>query len=304
MATEVHDISPGGPATGSGRLSTPEATRVHLRLAQSLQTSLDERRLLELFFRQIQNLLPVKGLEYQPAGDRLPQFHGTLGRHRIDYRLTCERTPLGQMVFSRDSRFSDAEQQALEQLLSTLVFPLRNALQYQNAVRMALVDALTGLGNRTALDNGLRRELQLAERHKHDLSLMVVDLDNFKAINDQHGHSFGDRVLRRIAETLQSVSRDSDMSYRYGGEEFVVLLNNTDSHGAQAIAERLHRAIGKLNWQEGLAVTVSIGISTRHSSEGEHVDGLFDRADRALYQAKSRGRNCTVVASATTKAQA
>jgi diguanylate cyclase (GGDEF)-like protein len=160
---------------------------------------------------------------------------------------------------------------------------------------MALLDPLTRLGNRAALDNALRRELQLAERHHYELSLLMIDVDHFKRINDEHGHGCGDEILQLIARTIENVCRETDISFRYGGEEFVVLLRKTGGSGARIIAERLRKEINNIALgKNGHAVkpTVSIGISTRESSQKEHISDLFDRADKALYLAKSSGRNC------------
>ncbi len=162
-------------------------------------------------------------------------------------------------------------------------------------MQLALLDPLTRLGNRAALDNALRRELQLAERHHYELSVLMVDVDHFKKINDQYGHSAGDQVLQEIASTIEAVCRESDISFRYGGEEFVVLLRKTSEMGARIIAERLRREINFLEIEKGTAKirpSVSIGIGTRASGQKEHINDLFERADKALYRAKQAGRNC------------
>lgn len=295
MATDVHGISTAPSAMDSAGPGTTEVgLRVHLKLARSLQTSLDTTKLLELFFSHLTQFLSVKGLEYRPTGDGPADFFGSLGTHQCDYRLTCEHTQLGHVTFSRDSRFTRKEQEQLEQLLGILVFPLRNALLHNTFRQMALVDSLTGLGNRTSLDTSLRRELHLAARHQRELSLLAIDLDHFKAINDRHGHSYGDHVLQQVAEAIRLSSRMTDMSFRYGGEEFVILLSNTDREGARTIAERVRAGISDLPLKNGLVITASIGIGTRQRDRTEGAGALFDRADRALYRAKARGRNCIV----------
>ncbi len=271
------------------------ATRI--RLSHALQMSLDPAEVILLFYKHIQHSVSVSGMVFKFT-DQTPDL--IIGRdcmHHCDYRLATDNEHLGKMIFSRSKRFSESELTTLELFLNSLIYPLRNSIRYQSALRLALLDPLTMLGNRTALDSALRRELQLAERHHQDLSLLMIDADYFKRINDEHGHHRGDLVLCEIAKGIQSVCRGSDSVFRFGGEEFVVLLGKTNEDGAKIIAERIRQYIeqARVNYSgKSIGTTVSIGIATRQSSKKEHINDLFDRADAALYQAKSKGRNCTV----------
>lgn len=172
-----------------------------------------------------------------------------------------------------------------------LVYPLRNAVCYRDALRASKTDPLTGLGNRLALDETLKRELQLAQRYQDHLSIAVIDVDFFKRINDTYGHQVGDTVLKRIGETLHTVCRSTDMAFRFGGEEFVVVLSKTDALGAQVIAERLREAVATLVWENLPNITVSVGIASSTNDSIEFAEDFFARADRALYQVKTTGRN-------------
>lgn len=283
------------PISQSVPLTPEQQTEARTKLIQALQMSLDPNEILAIFFRHLQPIVTVGGIQFRFANNRDITKLGRDGLHHCDYRLTTDEGYLGEIIFSRSKRFIETELVTLEIMLGALVYPLRNALRYQAAMQLALLDPLTHLGNRTALDNALRRELQLAERHHYELSLLMIDVDHFKAINDRHGHSQGDEVLREIARTIESVCRETDISFRYGGEEFVVLLRKTGETGARTIAERLRRTISKLViGHNGSSVrpTVSIGISTRTSDQKEHINDLFERADQALYRAKQAGRNC------------
>lgn len=278
---------------------TPEqelATRV--RLAQALQMSLDPAEVLTLFYKHIQTAVSLSGLAFKFGNNNPDQKIGRECLHHCDYRLTTDEGYLGEIVFSRSKRFAENELITLEFLLSSLIYPLRNSIRYQTAMRLALLDPLTMLGNRAALDSALNRELQLAERHDHELSLLMIDADYFKKINDEYGHHRGDLVLCEIARSIQSVCRGSDIIFRYGGEEFVVLLGKTNSDGAKIIAERIRQQIAQtyVGYNgKSIGTTVSIGIATRHANKAkEHINDLFDRADAALYQAKARGRNCVI----------
>lgn len=277
---------------------TPEqelATRV--RLVQALQMSLDPHELLSLFYKHIQSLVSVSGILFKFATGNDDLKIGRECMHHCDYRLTTDEGYLGEIIFSRSKRFAEAELITLEFLLSSLIYPLRNAIRYQTAMRLALLDPLTLLGNRAALDSALHRELQMAERHQYELSLLMIDVDFFKKINDEHGHHRGDLVLCEIAMGIQSACRGSDITFRYGGEEFVVVLGKTGAEGAKIIAERIRQQIAEthiVHHGKAIGTTVSIGIATRHSYEKEQINDLFERADRALYIAKNSGRNCVI----------
>jgi diguanylate cyclase (GGDEF)-like protein len=274
---------------------TPEQELItRFKLLQALQITLEPRELIATFFKHIQTLVTVSGLGFTFSETAETLKLGRVGVHHSDYKLTTDDGYLGEIIFSRSKRFKEDELIVIESLLGILVYPLRNALRYQDTLRLALLDPLTRIGNRTALNTALRRELQLAERHHHELSLLMIDVDHFKNINDLHGHKRGDQVLCEIAKKIQQVCRDSDITFRYGGEEFVVILGKTSSAGARIIAERIRQRIAdcKINFQGCIiSPTVSVGIATRTSGQKELVDDLFERADKALYAAKAAGRN-------------
>ncbi|RON21590.1 MULTISPECIES: GGDEF domain-containing protein [Pseudomonas] len=261
-------------------------------LGLQLQTSLEPQRILGLFFREIQRIVPLDALSYehQPSDLRL-QF-GARGHHSISYSLSHEGEQLGELVFRRNQRFSEEEQGNLESLLSTLLFPMRNALLYRAATQSALRDPLTDTGNRIAMDQTLQREIEMSRRHSQPLSLLMLDIDHFKHINDTYGHSAGDEVLKAVATSIKNQLRNVDMVFRFGGEEFLILLSNTSREAAAMIGERLRFATQAQDYEaEGkmIELTVSIGCSTL--LPGESAESLLRRADSALYVAKREGRN-------------
>lgn len=160
--------------------------------------------------------------------------------------------------------------------------------------RLAHTDPLTGLANRRFFMQRLHEEIERTRRHGHPLSVMLLDLDLFKQVNDTHGHDTGDRVLVGIAATIQRLKRSSDVAARFGGEEFALLLPETDREGAARLADRMRRGIAETRTAHAtgspVAVTTSIGIATIHR-EGSGLDDLLVRADRALYRAKHAGRD-------------
>ena len=161
---------------------------------------------------------------------------------------------------------------------------------YEQAERLATTDGLTGLLNRRTFNSLLDRRWREAQRYRRQLSLLLLDIDHFKRVNDTHGHPAGDAVLRGVARLLQKCARETDAVARYGGEELAVVLPETDADGARAIAERIRRTIEAAQHpteQGVLRVTVSIGIATTARSPEE----LVESADKALYRAKQSGRN-------------
>ncbi len=153
---------------------------------------------------------------------------------------------------------------------------------------MAQCDPLTGLWNRRAFEVIAETQQQIARREERPLSLLIVDIDRFKRINDEHGHQRGDEVLKAIAELLTSQFRKVDAVCRIGGEEFVVVLNDADQDRALALAEKLRQRLEEATLSD-LPVTASFGVATHR--DGDNVRSMLSRADQALYRAKEAGRN-------------
>jgi diguanylate cyclase (GGDEF)-like protein len=186
-----------------------------------------------------------------------------------------------------------------------LIVPLLRDLQslHDRAAAQAITDELTGMSNRRRFDEILARELERAKRFGRPFSLLLLDLDDFKKVNDTHGHLQGDQVLRLVAKALSAESREIDEPARFGGEEFAVALPETDVRGAEKAAERIRTRIASTPISlEGsgakVSVTVSIGVSGTpdHPRDARTLVGL---ADEALYQAKREGKNRTVRAAPT-----
>jgi diguanylate cyclase (GGDEF)-like protein len=180
-----------------------------------------------------------------------------------------------------------------EELRSRLKAGIRVLAMEHHFERVAMVDGLTELPNRRGLDDTFSRQLTRSLREQHPVSLLMVDVDHFKKLNDTHGHLIGDDVLKRLARILRRQLRPHDLVARYGGEEFAVMLPNADSDAAIMIAERLRTAIGnpetELASRHLPAATVSIGVAATRSSIS--LSELMSQADAALYRAKQSGRN-------------
>ena len=293
--TDRNESQPGGtnpaPSKESVDFDIPELQRT-LKLAGLLQTSLEMDSILQYFAESVQESIPFNGLEYVNTTLEFDFACGKADRHACSYRLSIAGDALGEMKFTRNKRFNEGEMEQLENFIYHLVYPLRNAILYQKAIRAAQLDSLTGVNNRAAMDRCLERELELAHRHDHALSLMIVDVDHFKRINDSHGHSAGDTVLKALTACMKDTMRVSDMLFRYGGEEFALVLSGTDLDGARQMGERLRAAVDAYPFvynNKEIDVTVSIGVASL--GRRDSANRLFNKADAAFYQAKKAGRN-------------
>ena len=180
---------------------------------------------------------------------------------------------------------------ALMLLTLVLTRPLLRAFRWtEEQASEARIDALTGLANRRALEEILAAEISRAHRFAHELAIVLLDLDRFKEINDSFGHAAGDVMLRAVSRLLTSLARQGDTVARWGGEEFVVVLPETDLAGAQRFAERLRRTI-EAHAVGDMKTSASCGVATMLPED--NVEELLGAADQALYQAKSNGRNRT-----------
>lgn len=187
----------------------------------------------------------------------------------------------------------------LNRLATISAICLENTANREHLVVAGLTDALTGLHNRRYLDRRLEEEVTRALRYQHPLSCLFIDADHFKRINDTHGHGAGDSVLREIALRVKECLRASDIATRFGGEEFALLLPQTDASEACTLAERIrHRIQDKpiaIHGGGTVSVTVSIGVAPMRFEQNANTESvsktLLDEADRSLYIAKSSGRN-------------
>lgn len=270
-----------------------------VRVSKVLQTTLDIETLIGLFAQQMKPAIPHDGMCYSNTVHEIESTVGQIRKnhHIRTYSLIAHGEPLGELTLSRKWDFSREEETIFEYGLYSLIYPLRNSLLYLQALQAAHKDPLTGAFNRASMDEALDREIKLAERYDRPLSMIVMDVDHFKSVNDTMGHVAGDTVLQAIVECTGTCIRSTDIVFRYGGEEFVVLLSNTDLPGAALLAERIrqrvehHRVDGKKG--ESIKITLSLGVAQLQNTEDATT--FFCRADKALYEAKGLGRNRVVI---------
>lgn len=271
------------------------------RLQRRLATTLALETLIAIWAEEVAPLVPFDHLVYrhQIGAQEFVYASGMGGPHRCDYKLTLEGVNYGGLTISRRVRFAEEELEVLEQLLGVAICPIRNACQYAVVQQAALTDALTGIPNKRALDEALLRECYRGDRHGDACSLILCDLDHFKRVNDTYGHVVGDHILKAVAQELRKATRNCDELYRFGGEEFAVLLPHTSQGQAMRVGERIREFIGTIRVTCGetdVCTTASLGIATRLDNESS--DQWVARTDGSLYRAKRAGRNCIRTADA------
>jgi len=165
---------------------------------------------------------------------------------------------------------------------------------FQETEKMAMVDGLTGLFNRRYFDVNLKKEMNRAVRYNKDMSIVLIDIDNFKIFNDTHGHGFGDTLLKRLGALIKELSRTEDIICRYGGEEFVMILPETSSSGALCYGERLRETMKQDEFFAEYKVTISGGVACFPYS-GKTAELLLENADKSMYEAKFSGKDRIIV---------
>jgi len=205
-------------------------------------------------------------------------------------------------VVRGDRQFTDGERELLAYLTNQASVSVENVDLHETVQRQALTDELTGLFNHRRFQEVMTVEVESARRYNHELGLIMLDIDNFKEVNDTHGHLQGDMVLGEVARVLRQSSRDVDEPARYGGEEMAVALPHTDLEGSYQFAERVRRRIEALelpllNGGGAVRVTASFGVASLATAGTADKDALVAAADSALYEAKRAGKNRTVRAS-------
>ena len=238
---------------------------------------------------------PVLVRDIDPAADPLVDELLPFAHNVVVVPLLANGEPVGVLVAEwaggRWSGMPSSTLAALVQSASHAGMSLRTRMLLGEVDRLARHDGLTGLANRKEFDAALERELSRAQRTGTSLSLVLVDVDHFKRVNDTHGHQVGDEVLRQVGAGLERLVRREDVAARYGGEEFVVLLPGVDGEGGAAFAERVRERLRAE--VDAVPITVSAGVAC-YPDNARDVDELVGRADGALYAAKRTGRDRVV----------
>jgi diguanylate cyclase (GGDEF)-like protein len=265
---------------------------------------------LEAAERNAFRVRPVVGRQLLESADEPRQDGGHRqaieasvdGSHALAVPLSARLRSSGSRQFvgvisiaRRGNGFSREEQELLEYLAGQAVVSIENAELHETVQRQAVTDELTGLSNVRELHTVLDREIERSRRFSSPLGLVMLDIDDFKQVNDEHGHQQGDEVLAAVASVLRDHSRDIDEPARYGGEELAVVLPQTDSEGAAQLAERMREAVERLRVPDvggnaKLEITASFGVASLPETASDKAS-LIAAADAALYRAKRNGKN-------------
>ena len=283
---------PGATATAAGLTQGAER---QLLLVQRLLGCGEQEELIRRFLHWARDLSLANGVAFQGAQSEENIALGKCHKHRAQYELNLDRAVLGSITLYRRQRYREDELSVIEQALGTLARCLRLANDITALRALATRDALTGLRNRRAMDEWLSKEISRTRRHAMPLTLMMIDVDHFKVLNDRLGHPTGDHILKTLATVLNESTRASDLSFRFGGDEFAVLLPQTGLDNAVIVGEQIRRNLGRLSDEtlqitdaaNGLRPDISIGIAALRDEDTHET--LLRRADTHLYHAKAAG---------------
>jgi len=255
------------------------------------------KKFLSLFKYKIEDILGKKTLTLTPNEKKFKEYEsyfkkiksGTITTNELEYKKSDGSLFWVKLEGNQISQTKD------EPLILWSFIDIDNEVKYREKLKLlAHIDPMTQLYNRRYFSQISESILDLSKRDKTQISVMILDIDNFKNINDKYGHNAGDEVIIAVADILTQKTRKSDVISRWGGEEFVILLPQTDTKGGKIIAKKIRRAVeGLIIYLENkkeIKLTISIGVSEVFA-EDQTIDFSIIRADKALYQAKKDGRN-------------
>ncbi len=264
----------------------------------------NNKNILEVEKDITESVMKSQKEEYQPAVSRTQKY----GRYFEKENNACvfavpfvsNKKVNKVLCFYSPQDLRENEKEFLRLISNETATAVERAKIYQHTLEISIKDELTKVFNRRYFNDRVFREVHRARRYKHDLSLIMIDIDHFKNFNDTYGHHIGDEVLRWVAKNIGESIRDSDILARYGGEEFVIILTETDKRGAFFVGEKVRknieeRSVGLTDMFKSSIpitrnITISLGVS-HFPGDGNTVEELIGRADQNLYKAKAGGRN-------------
>lgn len=256
-----------------------------VQVLQQLHASLDPRTVFACYGKMLEQYLPIQGVRLLSNVHKL-----TWGKRygiSLKHQLICNGVLLN-IQYQLLTPLTPSQSALLQELEPLLQQPLANAILYQEMSTQAMFDSLTGLGNRHYYNQSLKNAIARAHRKQGVISLVVLDLDNFKQLNDKFGHKCGDYILQEFGDVIRNTIRNTDQAFRIGGDEFVVIVQGT-IQAASLLCERIVTGTNQHHCFNQFGVSCSLGAA--ESNDTLEAEQLYELADKALYQAKASGRN-------------
>ena len=255
-----------------------------LSLVELFQTTIELQPLMNLLSIEAARYIDFSGMYFRSKTVNLPLEGSRKAKHEHLFELKVGNTFVGTLTYGVNRKISATNTNILDKLHQCILYPLKNALCYHQAMQLAMQDSLTGLGNRRYFDEQVKRAMHNANRHHSVVGLVLGDLNKFKEINDTYGHAVGDQVLIEFANVLRDCIRDSDSLFRFGGDEFAILVENANESALHIIESRISYALQENVLLSKYKLGCSLGATFMNRADDEQ--SLFDRADRALYRKK------------------
>lgn len=259
-------------------------------LVEQLQTTLDIEQQLTIFLEALSNSFKISAIDLETYHGRFTTGEAPKGCEMLALPIRIHDQLMGRVIYHSQKPITDILLSSLSNFQKRLVFPLRNALAFWQLQQLALQDSLTGIGNRTSYNDAISRAISHSKRYQKSFSLLVLDLDNFKQVNDNFGHQMGDELLVQFVDIANKCLRNTDQFFRFGGDEFAIILEHDEQNSASVVSNRLLNAIKESDIIKKFKVSVSIGAATSAIEDLE--SSIFAKADKALYEAKLAGKNC------------
>jgi len=253
-------------------------------LLEQLQTTLSLDKLLDIFAMEAARYLKFSGLYFKSKIVSKALRGSRKSSNERQFELKLNNEFIGTISYSIDKPTSMINYKDLQRIHKILLYPLKNALQYYQAMQLARQDTLTDLGNRRYFDEQLKRAMHNANRQHAHVGLVLADLNKFKAVNDTYGHNMGDEVLIQFANILRSCVRDSDSVFRFGGDEFAIIVENASDHALDIIQKRIRSYLKSNITLAKYQIGCSVGTTFMNRADNEIT--FFERADQALYRQK------------------
>ncbi|ARD45566.1 GGDEF domain-containing protein [Colwellia sp. PAMC 21821] len=256
----------------------------NLALLEQLQTTLDVKQLIDIFAIEVAKYLDFTGLYFKHVEVSATARGSRQAKSERQFELKINGQFFGIISYAVNMPISMGNYKVLTELHELLLNPLKNAVQYHQAMQLAMQDSLTQLGNRRSFDEQIKRTMAQASRRHTRVGLILSDLNKFKAVNDSFGHDIGDNVLVQFAKALRQSVRDTDCVFRFGGDEFAIIVADATEQSLSVIEHRIYHAMSQDALLAKYNVTSSLGLA--FMNRADNPTSFFKRADKALYSQK------------------